>query len=98
MCPFFFFLTCTAWSKFNCAFVSSRGFKASFPADFVGHLFACVDMSRNILEGTDRFPWEQFALYSSRQELGFSHLRFDTFPFRLRRANRSLSLLSFLRS
>lgn len=56
MCPFF--LICTAWSKFNCAFVGSCGFKARFSVAFIERLFGCVDVSRNVLEGIDRLPRE----------------------------------------
>lgn len=52
------FLICTTWSKFKCAFVSSRGFKAHFSVDFIERLFGCIDISRNVLEGLDRLPWE----------------------------------------
>lgn len=53
-------------------------------------------MSRNVVEVIDRLPWEkllQFFLSTAQQELGFSHLCFDISPFRLHRANHSLSLL-----
>lgn len=49
---------CTVWSEFTCAFVSSRGFKARFTADFVEHLYRCVDRRGTVLEGMARLPRE----------------------------------------
>lgn len=70
--------------------------KARFSADFIERLFGGAHMSRNVVEGIDRLPWEalgQFSLRTAQQELGFSHLHFDISPFRLHWANHSLSLL-----
>lgn len=53
-------------------------------------------MSRSVVEGIDRLPWEtrlQFSLSTAQRELGFSHLHFDISLFGLHWANHSLSLL-----
>lgn len=83
--------------EYNCAFVSTCAFKAHFSVDFIERLSGCVDISRNVLEGIDRLPWETHSavllLTLVSRSLVFSHLPFDTYPFRLHWANHSLSLL-----